>query len=400
MSGTQTMASDVHYDPHSVEIAYDPWALFKRMRDEAPLYYNAEHDFFALSRFEDVERIHVDRQTFSSTKGATLDMVKLARAGLFDIPPGTVIFEDAPSHTIHRALLSRMFTPRRVTELEPMIRQVTREMIDPCVETGRFDFVVDLGNVMPSLVIGMLIGIPEKDRLAIRDHYGKSQGEKETADINNLSGEIFADYIDWRVEHPSDDIMTQLLNAEVDDPEGGKRPLTREELLAYVNIVAAAGNDTTRRLIGWMGKVLSDHPDQRQLLVDNPELIPGAVDEILRFEPPALHSGRFTLRDIELHGETVPAGSIMLPMLGAANRDERKIEDPDRFDVTRKPGTMFTFGFGAHYCLGQALARLEGRVALEEVLARFPTWEADADNAVFAFNGDLRGWDAYPVVAV
>jgi len=392
------ITSDVHYDPDSSEVAYDPWALFKRLRDEAPLYYNAEHDFYALSRFEDVERVHVDRETYSSTMGATLEMIKLARAGLYEIPPGTVIFEDAPSHTIHRALLSRMFTPRRVTELEPMIRQVTREMIDPTVETGRFDFVVDLGNVMPSLVIGMLIGIPEEDRLAIRDHYGKSQDEKDASGVNILSGEVFADYLDWRVEHPSDDIMTQLLNAEVDDLEGGRRRLTREELLAYVNIVAAAGNDTTRRLIGWMGKVLSDHPDQRQKLVDDPGLIPGAVDELLRYEPPALHSGRYVLRDVELYGQTVPAGSIMLPMLGAANRDERRIDDPDRFDVTRKQTGMFTFGFGAHYCLGQALARLEGRVALEEILARFPTWEADESGAVFAFNGDLRGWDAFPVV--
>ena len=213
-----------------------------------------------------------------------------------------------------------------------------------------------------------------------------------------FDGEIFAEYIDWRIDNPSDDVMTQLLFAEFEDETGTRRRLTREELLAYVNIVAAAGNDTTRRLITWTGKVLAEHPDQRQLLVDDPALVPNAIEEVLRYEPPPLQNCRYVARDVEWYGRTVPAGSALAMLVPSANRDERRFDDPDRFDVTRKPGTIFTFGFGAHYCLGQALARLQGRIALEEVLARFPEWDVDWDNAKFVFDGDLRGWDSLPVL--
>jgi cytochrome P450 len=189
------------------------------------------------------------------------------------------------------------------------------------------------------------------------------------------------------------------LNVEFEDETGTTRRLTREELLAYVNIVAAAGNDTTRRLIGWTGKLLGEHPDQRRKVVDDRHLVTSTIEEVLRFEPPPLQSCRYVARDTELHGQTVPEGSFMALVIASANRDERRIDDPDTFDVTRKPGQMFTFGFGGHYCIGQALARLQGRIALEEVLERFPEWEIDWDGAEFAFDGDLRGWDHMPAVA-
>jgi cytochrome P450 len=213
-----------------------------------------------------------------------------------------------------------------------------------------------------------------------------------------LTGEAFADYIDWRAEHPSDDLMTELLHAELTDETGTTRRLTRQEVLTYVMVVAGAGNETTTRLIGWTGKVLADHPDQRRELVQDRSLIPNAIEEILRYEPPAPHIARYVARDVEIHGETVAEGNAMLLLVGAANRDDRRYPDGDRFDIHREVSQHLTFGYGIHYCLGAALARLEGRIALDEVLRRFPEWEVDRDNAKLAPTSTVRGWETLPVV--
>ena len=208
---------------------------------------------------------------------------------------------------------------------------------------------------------------------------------------------MFAEYIDWRAEHPSDDLMTELLQAEFEDETGTVRRLTREEVLTYVNVLAGAGNETTNRLIGWTGKVLADHPDQRRQLVEDRSLIPNAIEEILRYEPPAPYVGRYVARDVEVHGQTVPEGSAMLFLIGSANRDDRRYPDGDRFDIHRKIDQHLTFGHGIHFCLGAALARLEGRVALDEVLKRFPEWEVDRDGAKLATTSTVRGWETLPV---
>ncbi len=192
--------------------------------------------------------------------------------------------------------------------------------------------------------------------------------------------------------------MTELLFAEFEDETGTTRRLTRDEVLVYVSVLSGAGNETTNRLIGWMGKVLAEHPDQRRELVEDPSLIPNAVEELLRFEPPTPHVARYVTRDVELHGTTVPAGSAMLCLSGSANRDERQYPDPDRFDIHREIGQHLTFGYGIHYCLGANLARLEGRIAMDEVLKRFPEWEVDEANARRAPTSTVRGWDALPVV--
>jgi cytochrome P450 len=222
-------------------------------------------------------------------------------------------------------------------------------------------------------------------------------GQPQRFSGNFASGEMFAEYIDWRADHPSDDLMTQLLNAEFEDETGTTRRLTRAELLTYLNVISGAGNETTTRLIGWAGKVLADHPDQRRELVENLSLVPNAIEEILRFEPPAPHVGRCVARDVELHGRTVPAGSAMLFLVGSANRDDRRYPDGDRFDIHRTIGQQLTFGYGIHYCLGAALARLEGRVALEEILKRFPEWEVDSAHARLAPTSTVRGWETLPV---
>jgi cytochrome P450 len=386
-------SNDLVYDPYDPATIENPHALFRRLRDEAPLYYNEEHGFYAVSRFEDIERTLINRETFISRKGVTLDLLK----GEFEIPPGTLIFDDEPVHGIHRSLLSRMFTPRRISSLEPAIRELCASILDPLVGAGRFDVITDLASQVPMRVISMLVGIPDADQESVRDHFlaGRS-GER--ADEASLSGEIFAEYVAWRVDHPSDDIMTHLLNAEFEDETGAKRKLSRDELLAYVNIVAAAGNETTRILIGWGARLLAENPDQRRLLIEDPTLVPNAIEEILRYEPNTLQNCRYSVKDIEFHGQVVPAGSIMATLTPSGNRDERRFEDPDRLDVRRKIDHHMSFGFGSHYCLGQALARLEGRIVLDEFLKRFPEWEVDLDSAKFMHHADSRGYDSLPVI--
>jgi cytochrome P450 len=389
--------TDLAYDPYDVDISANPFPVFRRLRDEAPLYYNAEHDFYAVSRADDVERVLVDWQTFSNSKSPVLEFIK---SGI-EFPPAVFLFTDPPRHTMYRGLLSRVFTPKRISALDPLVRDFCADCLDPHVGAGGFDFMRDLGGPMPMQVIGMLLGIPREDQDALREHFDEGfttdPGEPvDTAEVS-MSGDMFADYIDWRADHPSDDLMTDLLNVEFEDETGTRRRLERDEVLTYVHLLASAGNETTAKLIGWAGKVLADHPDQRRLLVDDPGLIGNAVDELLRFEPPTPHAARYVMADAEFHGETVPAGSALIALVGAANRDERRFEDPDTFDVQRAQGNHFTFGFGIHYCLGSSLARLEARVALEEVLRRFPKWTVDEANAVRVTSSLARGWESLPV---
>ncbi|EUA92892.1 cytochrome P450 family protein [Mycobacterium ulcerans str. Harvey] len=214
-----------------------------------------------------------------------------------------------------------------------------------------------------------------------------------------VSGDFFAHYIDWRAEHPSSDIMTELLNAEFEDETGTVRRLRRDELLTYVSVVSGAGNETTTRLIGWAGKVLAEHPDQRRALVEDPSLIPQAVEELLRYEAPAPHVARYVTRDLRYYGQSVPEGSIMMMLIGAANRDHRQFRpDGDVFNIRREPHQHLTFSVGTHYCLGSALARLEGRIALEDILKRFPEWDVDLGNAKLSPTSTVRGWESMPAV--
>lgn len=397
----EAQEGELYYDPYDFTIDDDPYPVWKRMRDEAPLYYNEEHDFYALSRFEDVKDCSADWKTYISGKGSVLELIK---SGM-EMPPGIILFEDPPAHDLHRGLLSRVFTPRRMAEIEPQARNYCARTLDPLVEGGKFDFIHDLAAEFPMRVIGMLLGIPEEDQVAIRDRMDEGMRLDEGkapdtagAGLNALDGSGFDAYIDWRAEHPSDDLMTDLLNAEVEDDSEGLRKLTREEIRNYIGLLAAAGNETTTRLIGWAGKVLAEHPDQRTELAGDPALIPGAIEELLRYESPSPVQARYVTRDVEHHSQKVSEGSVVLLMSAAANRDERKFADPDRFDIHRTVQQHLAFGYGIHFCLGSHLARLEGRVALEEVLARFPTWEVDWDNAVRARTSTVRGWESLPVV--
>ena len=396
---TTTDNTAVYFDPYDVDINADPYPTYARLREEAPAYYNDRYDFWALSRHADVEKALVNWQVFSNTRSDILDIIK---AGV-ELPPGVILFEDPPVHTMHRGLMSRVFTPRRMAALEDQVRAFCTRSLDPLVGSDGFDIIEELASVMPMRVIGMLLGIPEQDQVAVRNKTDANlrtvPGQPMQVKQENVaSGDMFAEYIDWRAKHPSDDLMTQLLNAEFEDESGEIRTLTRQEVLTYTAVIAGAGNETTGRLIGWLAKLLAEHPDQRRQVVEDRSLIPRVIDEALRFEPTGHATARFVMQDVEYHGTMIPAGSPILLLLASANRDPRRYADPDVFDIHRDDIQHLTFGYGLHFCLGANLARLEGRVALDELLNRFPEWDIDYDNIRLAPTSTVRGWERMPLI--
>ena len=397
MSAT-TPEAEIHYDPYDVDIDDDPYPTWRRLRDEAPLYRNEELDFFALSRWDDVKPALADWKTYRSGRGTVLDII---RAGI-EIPPGILLFEDPPIHDAHRALLARVFTPRRMLDLEPLIRGYCVSALDRLAGRDEFDIIGEFGIEIPLRTMGFLFGIPEADQIAYRrltDDALVTDGTPASFDQSSFNEvlTVLADYVEWRSRNPGDDLMTELLNAQVDEPDGSRRPLTRDEVVTYASMVAGAGNETATRLIGFTVQLLAQHPDQRRLLVDDPSLIPGAIEEILRLEAPSPVQARYVQHEVEVRGTVVPEGSTMLLLNGAANRDERHFSRPDTFDVHRAEGTHISFGYGLHFCLGAALARLEGRVALDEILRRWPEWDVDTDRGEMAHTASVRGWGYLPV---
>ena len=391
--------SGLYYDPWAVDIDIDPYPTYRRLRDEQPVYYNERHDFWAVSRYVDVDAALRDPLRLSSAKGDMLEVVKADPV----MPPGVFINEDPPLHTMHRNLVASAFMPKKMRALEDKVRAFCAACLDPLIGAGRFDFVQDLGAELPMRTIGMLVGIPDADQPSVRAQAHAVLRNKPGEPLpvkkdHYFDGDMFADYVAWRRKNPSDDLITELLGVEFEDETGTTRSLHTDELLIFLAVIAGAGVETTGRMFGWMGKVLGDHPDQRKELVENPKLIPVAIEELLRFEPPGPHVARFVAdADVEFQGQIIPAGSALLCMLASANRDERHFPDPDRFDIHRKPGHL-AFGRGAHFCLGAPLARLEGRVALEEVLKRFPEWDIDMANARRSRTSTVRGWDRMPAV--
>src|ERR1700744_5368833 len=368
------------------------------MRAEAPLYFNEKYNFYALSRYDDVAPALHDWQTYRSGHGTTADVLF---SGI-DIPPGILLWEDPPLHDLHRRLLSRVFTPRRMLAVDGLVGDLCSRALDPLRGLDGFDFVADLGAIMPMRTIGYLLGIPEEGQQQIREHNDQSitvESEGSLLSATTLEESIgqFAEYIEWRATHPSDDLMTELLNAHVEEPDGTMRPLDRGEVVAYTAMIAGAGGETTARLIGFMGELLGENADQRRELVADPALIPSAVEETLRYEPPSPVQARYVAQDTERYGQTVSAGSYMLLLNASANRDETQFAVSDRHASHRK-GAHLSFGQGLHFCLGSALARLEARVAFEEVFTRWPDWEVDYANAERAHTASVRGWARLPVV--
>jgi cytochrome P450 len=391
---TDTTTTELYWDPWDRAVYEDPYETYGRLRDEAPLYRNERHGFYAISRYADVERMLGDRDTFLSGKGTVLDaMLRGAPT-----PPGLFIWEDPPFHTFHRSRLSRVFTKMSVSQLEGEVREFCARTLDDLAGQDRFDMMAGFAREIPMRVMGLLLGIPESDQPMLRDHFIETMHRPAGTEIDRSVAEnAFAAYIDYREAHPADDLMTKLLFTELEDETGTTRRLRRDELVTYINLIAAAGNDTTGLLIGWIGKLLADHPEQRAELAADPSLVPNAIEEVLRCANPAYAFGRTLATDAEFHGETVPAGAILICVPGAANVDPRQFgPEAETFDIHRKADRHITFGYGAHFCLGANLARLEARVALEELLRRIPSWQVE-DGARLVGGGPTRGYEYLPV---
>jgi cytochrome P450 len=319
-----------------------------------------------------------------------------------DMPVGTLIHDEGRTHTIHRSLLSRVFTPKSMLAIEPQVREFCAARLDELVGRDGFDVVHDYAEYIPMRVFGMLLGIPDEEQEAMRLHveegmHAEPGKPKEYAETN-MEGDYYAGYVDARLKNPQDDLITKLLYTEFDDPQGNHRTLTRSEALTYLGVIAGAGNHTTNRLITWTAKVLADNPDARREVVADRSLVPNVIEETLRYEPSSTQIARSVTHDVELYGQTVPEGSAFLCLVGSADRDERQFEDPDRYDIHRTIGHHLSFGYGSHFCLGASLARLEGRVALDEMLKRFPEWELDHANLRMGSSVGVRGYESLPIL--
>lgn len=387
----------IHYDPTDWQTQIDPYPAYHRLREEAPVYHNEELGFWALSRFEDVWDAHLDLDTFSSAWGQTLEKVAT--------PLPMMISMDPPKHTRVRQLISKAFTPRRVGELEPVVRSITRARLAGLEPGDQIDLFEQLASSMPMDVISAMLGVPEADRDRVR-HLTNALMHREPGSLElpkqamEASGEIheyFADFIREQERRPGDGMIAALIGAELRDENGELTKLSFEEVLGFCILLGSAGHETTARLICNSAVTLFRHPDQRADLVASPDLLPGAVEELLRYDPPSQVQGRWSTRPWTRHGVTIPEDVRVLLLTGAAHRDERQFPDPDRFEIRRKLDRTVHFGQGHHLCLGKSLARQECRVAFEEILARFPDYAIDEGELQWSHNNNVRGYAKVPM---
>jgi cytochrome P450 len=398
-----TASDEVSWDPFDWSLHEDPHPVWRRMREEAPLYRNDQYDFYALTRFQDVLDVLLDWKTYTSTDGPILELIKSESTSEYAQP---LECKDPPAHTVRRQMLSRAFTPRAVARIEDQVRSFAVRILDERVGSGGFDFVDDFGALVPAMVIASMLGTPESDipeirrltdaQLALSD--GDASDRTAFNEASDRLGEYFMESVRARRKNPGDDLTSALVTMEFTDEHGVTRPLTEMEACQYVHILSVAGNETTARFTGWAGATLARFPEQRAKLVEKPDLIANGVEEILRYEPPAMSLGRVATKDVELHGRVVPAGSAIVVIMASAGRDPREYLDPDVFDVERSIERTLTFGFGIHLCMGASLARMEGRIVIEEMLKRFPTWEVDWANAEIVHLGSaIRGYRTLPI---
>ena len=383
----------VEFSPYAYDIHENPYPVYKRLRDEAPAYHNDELGFWALSRFKDVFEAMQDWQTFSSAAGVSLEKSSAAT-------PPMIIAMDPPRQVKLRRLISLVFTPRRVAMLEPKVRALTVEYLAPLVERGEFDLIKEFAAKVPMDVISTMLGVPREDQDSVRGwadvllHREANRAEippEGVAGARNLAG-YFAKKLGERRSQPSDDMISDLIEAEID----GER-LGDAEIIGFCFLLAIAGNETTTKMIGNAIYWLSKNPEQRRVIVDDPSLIPGAVEEVTRYDNSTQMLARVLTRDIEMHGRKMSAGDRVLLLLGAGNRDEREFRDPDVFDVRRKFERTVAFGHGVHVCLGASLARLEGRVVLEEIHARMPRYEIDEASLERVHSANVRGYSSMKI---
>jgi cytochrome P450 len=396
---TATDTAPLGWDPFDVAIDDDPYPAWRRLRDEAPVYFNEEYGFYALSRFDDVVAASRDTATFSSAHGTILE-----RLGPEKSNDGLMIFMDPPDHTRLRGLVSRAFTPRRIAGLDARVRDLCATLLDPLVGSDGFDYVADFAAQLPSRVISTLVGVPPEDqeeqRRNVDGMFHIEPGVGMTNDQAAASAMALIVYLDdlaaKRREDPQDDLMSALVHAEITE-DGVERHLTNGEVVSFGMLLYSAGTETVAKLLGNAAVLLAANPDQRADLVGDHDLIPGTVEELLRIEPPSPVQGRWTLKPSEWHGTAIPEGSKVLLLTGSASRDERNFPDPDRFDIHREIPLHVSFGYGIHFCIGASLARLESRIGLEETLNRFPEWTVDPGAAVRVHTSTVRGYSSVPI---
>ncbi len=396
------MTTKLEFNPSSYELHEDPFPFYRRMQVEAPVYHNSEIGFWALSRFDDVLAGLADWEGLSSAKGTLIEQIKSGNP-----PPDMMIFNDPPRHEQLRRLIGRVFTPRRVAELEKQIRMMCATWLDPLVDTGGGEVVADLAGKLPSAVISTLLGVPVEehprlkslsDRLLHRDDGSLAMPEDGIAAGAELVV-FFSELADSLRAVPDAGLISALLQTEIVGTDGAAERLTDEEIIFFCLLLGVAGNETTAKMIATGTVVLDLFPEERARLVADPGLWPVAVEEMLRFDPPSHYQGRVATRPLTYYGEEIPEGSIVVLINGAANRDPRVFDEPDRFIADRPIERQLAFGHGIHFCLGASLARLETRIALEEILNRFPRFEVDRTGVERFHSTNVRGLSKVPFTA-
>jgi cytochrome P450 len=396
-------ATGLHYSPYLYEIHEDPYPTYRRLRDEAPVYRNDEGDFWALSRHADVVEGFRDSVRFSSAHGVSLDP---AASGPNAHRTMSFLAMDPPMHGRMRGLVSRGFTPRRVAELEPRIRELTRVHLDVALAKGSFDFIGDLAGKLPMDVISELIGVPAADRDELRRlsdllvHREEGMNDVPPAGVEAAFSLVtyYADMLAQRRARPTDDLTSALLAAEVD----GDR-LTDDEIMGFLFLMVVAGNETTTKLLGNAWYWAWRNPDERAKPFGEPRRIPDWVEETLRYDTSSQMLARLTTEDVTLHGTVIPAGERVVLVVGSANRDDRVFTRPDVYDLDRPERELqqiASFGFGRHFCLGASLARLEARVCLEELVASVAGYEIDPDGIRRVHSVNVRGFATLPTTVV
>jgi len=398
---TQPAHEDIELDPFSDVYFNDPLEVYRQLRDHRPVYFNEKYGFYALSRWDDMVEASRDWQTYSSEHGIDLATLCSGKRPEFD----SLIMMDPPKHDRLRALVSRVFTPRAIASLEPMIRDVIGGYLDDLGDRTEFDLVQEFSGPFPVEIISRMLGVPAEDRQQIR-HWldiiltreeGQIDYGPESMEKSVLMGTYFYELAVEKRKHPTDDMISRLTQVKVEDDHGNLTRLDDVEIAGFGTLIGGAGAETVTKLVGNAGVLFDRHPDQWQLVLDDRTRIPAAVEEILRYHPPSQYQGRYSTRDVELHGTVLPAGWPVILLTGAATRDERAFEDPDRFDITRPPALSIGLGYGIHSCLGAALARMESRIAIEEFADRYPRYEVDVDGLRRVHMSNVAGYSHVPV---
>jgi cytochrome P450 len=398
-----TKDGSFEFDPFSEEFFNGAWETYRRLRDEAPVYYSPKWDFWALSRYDDVAPATKDHETYSSAKGATLDMVKTPEQAI--AVTKVIISMDPPEHQKMRKLVSSVFTPRAIANLEDMVRRKIYDVV-ATLDPASFDVVADYSALFPVEIITEMLGVPPGDRQQIRlwldllleRRAGQIHITEEGYQASVDTGMYYYDLVRKRRAQPQDDMISRLIETEI-ERDGAVERLTDVDITGFATLLGGAGAETVTKLIGNAMVAFADFPDEWQKLRADRSKIPAAIEELLRYEAPSQYQVRWSLRDVTLHGNTIPAGNAVLLVTGAATRDERQFPDPDRVNIDRERvmGFNLAFGYGIHSCLGAALARMESRIALEALLDLIPDYEIDRDGLRRVAMANVSGWSNVPV---